>query len=79
MDYVDAKDGLCDVWSSASLTMDRHVAPHGLIHLRPACYVVPLLVSAWGLWKEMIIWGVKPDVMAYTAMMKVIPGTHSYC
>ena len=40
-----------------------------------SCYSYNLgydCIRAWDTWKDMIIWDVKPDVMAYTTMMKVM-------
>lgn len=36
------------------------------------------MVRAWGLWKDMVIWGVQPDAMAYNTMMKLCADTRQY-
>lgn len=33
---------------------------------------------AWRLWKDMIIWGVQPDAMAYNTMIKLCAETNQY-
>ncbi|CAM9188715.1 unnamed protein product [Ectocarpus sp. 4 AP-2014] len=34
--------------------------------------------GAWGLWNDMVIWGVQPDAMAYNTMMKLCADTRQY-